>query len=161
MKRTHPSPAAKENLSDYKNTIEKYLPFVLVRTTKYTNSRRLAEIIALYVFICSYQLAKILDGINKMVVIIDNMVGVVGEDLTKKPGTAVNGQLLFKWEDNLRFARRLAEMDTEDCSEELQRRQDFTSRCLDHNQLERITGSVIENLMRINNQYASSKKRLY
>lgn len=142
----------------YRKTIEKYLPFVLIRCSKYTNSRRLAEIIALYVFICSYQLARILDGINTMEIIIDNMVGVIGEDLTSpstplrtgKPGIPVNGQLLFKWDDDLGYARRLAEMDMEDCFNELQRNSDFTARCLDFNQFERITESVIENLIKIN-----------
>ena len=145
------------NLSAFRRTIEKYLPAVLVKCTKYTNSKRLAEIITLYVFICSYQLAKILDGINTMAVIIDNLVGVIGEDLTNpstalrtgKPGTPCNGQPLFKWDDDLRFARQLAEMEMENCYEELQNNADFTVRCLDFSQFERLIESVIENLIQI------------
>ena len=113
----------KINLSSYRKTIEKYLPSVLVKCTKYTNSKRLAEIIALYVFICSYQLAKILDGVNTMVIIIDNLVGVVGENLAKRTGTAANGQLLFRWEDDFHYAQRLAEMEMEKCYKELQKTQ--------------------------------------
>jgi hypothetical protein len=166
MEQTHPSPMEKVRIFAYRETIEKYLPCVLVKCSKYTNSKRLAEIIALYVFICSYQLAKILDGINTMAIIIDNLVGVIGEDLTKKTGTPCNGQPLFKWDDDFHYARRLAEMDMEECYEELQKNADFTSRCLDRSQLEQITESAIENLMQINqpkekkHQHFEVEKRL-
>jgi hypothetical protein len=64
-------------LSSYEETIEKYLPLVLIRCAKYTNSKRLAEIIAVYAFICTYRLIEQLDGYN-MPVIIDWMVDIVG-----------------------------------------------------------------------------------
>jgi len=157
MERTHPLPTAKEELSAYRETIYQFLPFVLVRCSKYTNSKGLAEVIAIYAFICAYRLAEILDGANKMIILIDNMVGVVGEDLRRGTSKSINGQLLFKWEDDLCFAQILAEMGTEECLEEIQRHQDLTARCFDLNQYERITAAVMEYLVEQNILYKIGK----
>ncbi|MGD0553203.1 MAG: hypothetical protein ABSB25_11240 [Sedimentisphaerales bacterium] len=134
------------NLSTYRGIIERFLPFVLVRCSKYTNSKVLAEVIAIYAFICAYRLAEILDGANKMAILIDNMVGVVGEDLSKGTSKSVNGKLLFKWEDDLRFAQRLAEMGMKECLDEIRRHPDLTARNFDLNQFESITESAMKYL---------------
>lgn len=137
----------KEKLSSYRGTIHKYLPFALVRCSKYTNSKRLAETVTIYAFICAYRLSEILDGANKMSILIDNMVGIIAEEFSKRKGICVNGKLLFKWEDDLRFAKQLADMGTEECLDEIKRHPDLIARNIDLDQFERITVSVMEHLI--------------
>ena len=114
MERTHPLPAAKVGLSAYMETIHQFLPFVLIRCSKYTNSKNLAEVIAVYTFISVYMLAEILDGYN-MPVLIECMISIVGEDLDKGTNISANGQLLFEREDVLNTAKTIAELDTYEC----------------------------------------------
>jgi len=142
----------KENLSYYRKTIEIYLPFVLIRCSKYTNSKRLAEVIAVYTFICAYLLYKIMDGANKMIVIIDNMVGVIGEDLGKTGDNQENGHLLFSQLNVLCAAKKLAEMDTKECLDEIQLHKGI-SQSFDRNQLVRIKTTVMNYLIKNSSQH--------
>jgi hypothetical protein len=105
----------KEKLSSYRTTIHQFLPFVFIRCTKYTNSKCLAEIVAIYTFICAYRLAEVLDGANEIFVLIDIMVGVVGEDLGRRTGISVNDQLLFEEQGALNAAKTITEFDTYEC----------------------------------------------
>lgn len=146
-------------LSTYRNKINKYLPFVLIRCSKYTNSKRLAEIISVYTFISVYILAQILDGVNETV-IIDNMVGIVGEDLGKGADSTVNDQLLFEDENILFAARELAEMDTKDCLDEIRIHKGIIL-SFDRNQFERITKTVMNYLIKNSSQHLTVAKRLY
>lgn len=107
--------AQKEKLSTYRDTINELLPFVLIRCTKYTNSKRIAEIITIYAFICAYRLTEVLDGANEIFVLIDIMVGVVGEDLGRRTGISVNDQLLFEEQGALNVAKTITEFDTYEC----------------------------------------------
>jgi len=148
------------NFSTYRRKIAKYLPFVLIRCSKYTNSYRLAEIIAIYAFICSYLLSQILDGVNETV-IIDNMVGVVGEDLGKGADSTVNGQLLFE-DDNILFAaRELAEMDTKELLAKIRLRMDYLECFFDREQFQRINDTVMNYLSKNGSQHLTVAKRLY
>jgi hypothetical protein len=134
----------KINLSIYKETIERFLPFVFIRCSKYTNSNRLAEIIAVYTFITVYRLTELLDGYN-IQALIEMMVDIVGEDLGKGSNT-LNGLLLFKWEDDLFFAKRLAQMGIEECLNEMRRHKDFIARNFAPDQFDRITATVMDYL---------------
>jgi hypothetical protein len=80
--------------------------------------------------------------VSKTGVIIDNMVGIVGQDLTKGTNTPVNGQPLFEREDTLYIAKKLAEKDME---ESMSYTDCFADR-LDRAQLNRITETVMEYL---------------
>ncbi len=145
---------SKANLSSYRKTIEKYMPFVLIRCSKYTNSKRLAEVIAVYAFICSYLLVEILDGANKMVIIIDNFVGVIGEDLSNGTDSLVNGQLLFEQENIFYAAKKLAEMDIKECLDEIPLHNGI-SQSIDRNQLIRIKTTVMNYLLKNSSQHFS------
>lgn len=101
------------NLSTYRDIIERFLPFVLIRCTKYTNSKRLAETIAVYTFVASYYLARMQETKAGVPIIIGCMADVVGEDLGK--GNTLNGLLLFEREDALCAAKAIAGLDVEDC----------------------------------------------
>lgn len=114
MERTHPLPAAKEGLSAYRETIYQFLPFVLIRCSKYTNSKHLAEVIAIYAFISVYRITELLDGYN-MSMLIDWMVDIVGKDLGKGTNVSANGRLLFEREEALNAAKTIAELDTYEC----------------------------------------------
>jgi hypothetical protein len=107
--------AQKEKLSSYRDTINELLPFVLIRCAKYTNSKRIAEIIAVYAFICAYRLTEILDGANKIFILIDVMVDVVGEDLGKGTSVFFNDRLSFERKEALNATKALAELDTYEC----------------------------------------------
>jgi hypothetical protein len=117
----------KEKLSTYRTTIHQFLPFVLVRCSKYTNCKSLAETIATYSFICAYRLSEILDGANKIIILIDNMVGVIGEEFGQRRGIGDKGKLLFKWDDDLLFAKQLSETGTEECLTEIKKTSRFYS----------------------------------
>jgi len=134
----------KVSLSSYRKTIDKYLPFVLIRCVKYTNNKQLAEIISIYAFISAYLLCKTLDGANKIEILIDNMVGVVGEDLRKKPDSHENGQLLFEDENVLFAAMNLAEMNTKELLAKIHLRMDYLECFFDRVQFDRINVAVID-----------------
>jgi len=114
MERTHPLPVVKAELSAYRETIYQFLPFVFIKCSKYSNSKNLAEAIAIYTFISVYMLAEILDGYN-MPVLIECMISIVGEDLDKGTNISANGQLLFEREGVLNTAKTIAELDTYEC----------------------------------------------
>jgi hypothetical protein len=143
MKKTHlPQLAGKKvRLSDYRETIEKYLPVVLVKCTKYTNSKQLAEIIAVFTFVSAYRFAEILDGCN-MPRIIEGMVDIVGRDLADDPHKIINGQLLFEQTDALCAAKKLAEMDIKECLAHT----NYMYSPFDRSQFERIIASVMNYL---------------
>jgi hypothetical protein len=56
MKQTHLSPREKVTLDAYREIVGKYLPAVLIKCTKYTNSKQLAEIITRFTFTGTYHL---------------------------------------------------------------------------------------------------------
>jgi len=147
-------------LSTYRNKINKYLPFVLIRCSKYTNSYRLAEIIAIYAFICSYILAQVLDGVNETI-IIDNMVGVVGEDLSNGLDSSENGTPLFEDENILFAARELAEMNTKELLAKIRLRMDYLDCFFDREQFQRINDTVMNYLIKNSRQHLMVAKRLY
>jgi len=164
MQKTHPFSTAKINISQYHEIIKRYLSVVLIRCVRYTNSYRLAEVISIYVFICVYRLTELLDGYN-LHKIIEMMVDIVGEDLapcrplrTRRKGSSlsceqlkgfkpVNGRLLFKWEDDLLFAKQLSCLKIDECLDVISRHKDFITRNLDEALLNRITGTVMDYLL--------------
>ncbi len=150
MEHTHPSPAIKAELASYKSTIEKYLPFVFVRCSRYTNSRRMAEIIAIYAFICAHRLTEILDGANKISVLLYIMVDVIGEDLGKGADIPVNGQILFRQKETLRIAKKLSELDTGECLDGVRRYMGLFANSFDIAQFSRITDTVMNYLIKWN-----------
>ncbi|MFA5240322.1 MAG: hypothetical protein WC476_11545 [Phycisphaerae bacterium] len=100
------------SLSTYRDIIKRFLPFVLIRCTKYTNSKHLAETIAVYTFVSSYYLARMPENRAAMPIGIGCMTDVVGEDLGN--GNTLNGLLLFEREDALYAAKALAGLDIEE-----------------------------------------------
>ncbi|MGB7582397.1 MAG: hypothetical protein WBL85_08135 [Sedimentisphaerales bacterium] len=101
----------KVNLSTYRELIRVLLPFVIVRCVKYTNSKRLAETIAVYSLVSSY-LARMQETKAGISIIIGCMTETIGEDLGK--GNTLNGRLLFEREDALCAAKALAGLDLEE-----------------------------------------------
>jgi hypothetical protein len=158
MEQTHHMPTAKVELSAYRKTIHQFLPFVLIKCSKFTNSKRLADVIAIYTFISVYRIAEILDGYN-MPVLIESMIGIVGDDLNKGTNKSVNGQLLFKWEDDLHFAQRLSVMDMKECLGKISRNPELTARNFDLEQFERITEATMA-FLKNNHQHLPFGKRL-
>jgi hypothetical protein len=142
MDRVSKSLMQKVNLSAYKGIIEKYLPAVLIKCIKFTNSKHLAETIVIYTFAGAYRLATQLDGANRMSVVIESMLNIVGGDFADGPNKHVNGQLLFENKGALCAAKKLAEMDMEDCLSRI----DCIADGLDGGLLNRITETVMEYL---------------
>ena len=101
----------KVNLSTYRELINIFLPFVIIRCTRYTNSKRLAETIAVYSLVSSY-LARMQETKAGISIVIGCMADVVGEDLAG--GSNVNGQLLFENIDAFCAAKALAGLDLEE-----------------------------------------------
>jgi hypothetical protein len=134
----------REKLNDYEKTVRRYLPYVLVKCTKYTNRRRTAEYIAFYTFTGAYRLSVQLDGANKIPVLIDSMLTIAGPDFSDGPNKPVNGQLLFENKDALRAAKKLADMDMEECLS----RMDCVADSFDRLQLDRITEAVMDYLIK-------------
>jgi hypothetical protein len=151
--------APKADLASYKETIDKYLPFVLIRCAKYTNSKRLAEIIAVYAFICAYLLTEILDGANKIEILLDNMVGVIGEDLGKGTDCPVNGQLLFNQLNIFCAAKKLAELDIKVCLDEILLHKGVIL-SFDREQFKRITNTVMNYLLKNSSQHLADSNAL-
>lgn len=104
----------KVNLSTYRELINLFLPFVLIRCTRYTNSKRLAETIAVYTFVCAYYLTRIPRYKDHLPEAIGCMADVVGDDLGDGPNT-LNGRPLFEREDVLCAAKTLAGLGMEEC----------------------------------------------
>jgi len=150
----------KASPSSYRKTIGKYLPFVLIKCSKYTNSKQLAEIISVYTFISVYILAHILDGVNETV-IIDNMVGVVGEDLSNGLDSSENGTPLFEDENILFAARELAEMNTKELLAKIRLRMDYLDCFFDREQFQRINDTVMNYLSKNGSQHLTVAKRKY
>lgn len=101
----------KVNLSTYRELIRALLPFVIIRCVKYTNSKRLAETIAVYSLVSSY-LARMQETKAGISIIISCMTDVAGEDLGN--GNTLNGLLLFEREDALCAAKALAGLGMEE-----------------------------------------------
>jgi hypothetical protein len=140
----------KERLSAYREIVERFLPFVLIRCSKFTNSKRLAEYIAVYTFIGVYrQLQQIYDA-SKMPAIIDSMLNIVGRDFADGPDTIV-GDKLFEGQDKLRAAKTLAEMDMEKCLSLVYYMDDMTG-SFDRGRLELVTAEVTDYLAERNKQ---------
>ena len=147
----------KVTLSTYKDRINQFLPFVLIRCSKYTNNKRLAEIISIYAFICAYLLYRSLDGSNKIEIIIDNMVGVVGEDLGKTGDSPENGTFLFEDENVLSAAKILAEMNMKALLAKIRLRMDYLDCFFDRVQFGRINDSVMDYLKKYSHQHLPLK----
>ena len=137
MEQTHSSPTAKVRIAAYKETIEKYLPAVIIKCTKYTNSKHLAEIIAIFTFICVYRLTESLDG-YRIPVLIDSMVNIVGGDFADGSGKPIVDKL-FDDGRTLQTAKAIDELDIEECMSHV----DFAGDVFGQNQLERITESIM------------------
>ena len=140
------NPTAKVNLSNYRGIIERFLPFVLIRCVRYTNSKQIAETIAVYTFVCSYYITQMPEKRAGLPIIIDCMTDVIGEDLGGGVNK-LNGKLLFKWDDDLLFAKRLAYLNIVECLSVITRHKDFITRNLDEVLLSRITTTVMEYLL--------------
>lgn len=69
-------------LVDYQRIIEKYLPYVFTKCSRYTRSEQVAGNIAVYVFVCVYYMAEKLDDPALIPVAIETMIEVVGSDLS-------------------------------------------------------------------------------
>jgi len=128
----------REKLCAYEKTVRKYLPYVLIKCARYTNSKRLAEIIAICTFASVYRLTEQSGSSNKMPTAIESMLAIVGPDFTDRPGNPV-GDKLFEEEGALRAARALSELDIGECLS----RMDGIADGLDRSQLERITVTVM------------------
>ena len=73
-------------LVDYQRIIEKYLPYVLTKCSRYTRSKQVAGTIAAYVFVCVYYMAERLNGPGRIPIAIETMIEVVGSDLSDGKG---------------------------------------------------------------------------
>ncbi len=104
---------SKMNLSTYRELIERFLSFVLIKCACYTNSKRLAETIAVYIFASVYYTLERLDSPNQIPQAINTMADVVGKDLAAGADKPVNGELLFE-ANALRSARALNELEMEE-----------------------------------------------
>ncbi len=102
----------KGNLSTYRELIIALLPFVLIRCVKYTNSKRLAETIAVYTLVASYYLARMPETKTGILIIIGCTTETIGEELGN--GNTLNGLLLFEREDALCATKALAGLDLEE-----------------------------------------------
>jgi hypothetical protein len=102
----------KVNLSTYRELTSALLPFVIIRCVKYTNSKRLAETIAVYTLVASYYLARMQETKAGIPIIIGCMTETIGEDLGN--GNTLNGLLLFERENALCAAKALAGLDLEE-----------------------------------------------
>ena len=67
-------------LTVHKQTIDRYLRYILIRCTAYTNDRTLAERIAVYTLITTCLLSDKLRRIGDLGVVMDTMVHMIGED---------------------------------------------------------------------------------
>lgn len=139
------SATVKITLSNYKWIIEKFLPFVLVRCVRYTNSKRIAETIAVYTFVASYYLARMPENKGLVAIVIGCMTDVVGEDLGNGPDTR-NGTPLFKRQDDLRFAKGLAYLKIEQCLSAVSHYGDLIACNIEQALFERITATVMDYL---------------
>ena len=102
----------KGNLSTYRELISALLPFVLIRCVKYTNSKRLAETIAVYTLVASYYLARVQETKAGILIVIGCTAETIGEELGN--GNTLNGLLLFEREDALCATKALAGLDLEE-----------------------------------------------
>jgi hypothetical protein len=132
----------KTNLSTYRKIVEKYLPAVIIKCSKFTNSKHSAEIITIYTFLCVYRLTELLDD-YRIPVLINAMFNIVGEDFADGSGKTV-GDKLFEQEETLSAAKFLSELDTDECIS----RADWVGDIVGQSELGRITKSIMRYLIK-------------
>jgi predicted RNA-binding protein YlxR (DUF448 family) len=71
-------------LAVFKRIVELYVPYVLVRCTRYTNRRRQAQQIGTYILITTCVMVRKLGPALPLGRIVDTVVGVVGPDVVSK-----------------------------------------------------------------------------
>jgi hypothetical protein len=76
------------SIAQYRRIMKEFLPYVLIRCTKYTSSKRLAEIIAVYVFASAYYryLVGRMKSREEITRVLGMMVEIVGSNLSDGTG---------------------------------------------------------------------------
>lgn len=72
----------------YEWIIDFYTPYILIRSTRFTNSTTQVERIAVYGLITTCLLAVELERLSQVGLLVDILVDVIGEDLTRREAEA-------------------------------------------------------------------------
>jgi DNA-directed RNA polymerase specialized sigma24 family protein len=86
--------ADEQRLALYRQTIDRYLRYVLIRSLAYTNDRTLVERIAAYTLITTCVLGRRLRDRGQMSLLIETMVEMVGDDQVTSDKRQVAGSQL-------------------------------------------------------------------
>jgi DNA-directed RNA polymerase specialized sigma24 family protein len=78
--RPHAQPADNNRLTSYQLIANRYLRYILIRCTAYTNDRTVAQRIAAYTLITTCLLSDRLRRMADLGVVIDTMIEMVGQD---------------------------------------------------------------------------------
>jgi len=70
-------------LAEYRQMIERYMRYVLIASTKYVDTKAEAVYIALYTFASTYAIINKFDIADRIGLVLDVMVDVVGDDVVK------------------------------------------------------------------------------
>lgn len=73
------------NLVAYRQVIKTYMRYVLIRATRYTNSKHGAGHIAVHSFVSAYTIMKKLHIPDRIPLILDSVIEVIGNDIVKNP----------------------------------------------------------------------------
>ena len=76
----------------YEWIIDFYTPYILIRSTRFTNSKAQAERIAVYGLITTCLLAVKLERLSQVGLLVDILVDVIGEDVTGREAQAARAR---------------------------------------------------------------------